>query len=153
MAKLTEKDIRQIAERAIEQLGHDATPDNIRKVVEETVRRFDDGQARQVPERAQSSLPPTYNRRGDRVIVTAFGKNRKGILAGLTGSIADAQCDIIDLSQKILQEFFTVMILIDISTSEHDFDAIKQRLVDAGSRFDLKVVVQHEEIFKAMHRV
>lgn len=145
---LSEEEIRAIAEQAISKLGDQATQANIEKVVHETVKRLSDEQP---PDEPVKQRPSTAG--NDRVIVTAFGKNSKGILAGLTTCLADTNCDIIDLSQKILKEFFTIMLLVDISGSELSFEVIKEKLIAAGEKFNLKVIVQHEQIFKTMHRV
>ncbi len=145
---LTEIEIKKIAEQAISKLGDQATPANIERVVHETVKRLNDEDS--ISETTQK--PPTTSA-SDRVIVTAFGKNSTGILAGLTTCLAETKSDIIDLSQKILKEFFTIMLLVDISGSDLSFEDIKNRLTEAGEKFDLKVIVQHEQIFKTMHRV
>jgi len=150
MISLTESEIREIAEKAILQLGEHATATNIEKVVHETVEKLSD---------SFSSTPPQINstiktnHQIDRVIVTAFGKNRKGILAEMTKTLAETDCDIVDLSQKILNQFFTVMLIVDISQSNLSFEEIKSALVKSGEVLDLTVVVQHEQIFKTMHRV
>jgi ACT domain-containing protein len=147
MDHLNEQEIRKIVEQAIRQLGDKATPANIESVVHETVQRLNKKSYEAPPQ----SIPKEKG--GDRVIVTAFGKNSIGILAGLTSCIAKTNSDIIDLSQKILQEFFTIMLLIDISSSQMTFEAIKEDLIQEGEKFDLKVIVQHEQIFKTMHRI
>ncbi|KAA3614159.1 MAG: ACT domain-containing protein [Calditrichaeota bacterium] len=151
MASLTENQIRQIAEQALKQLGDHATAANIEQVVHETVQRLSN-ESPQENQQKNTSLP-NNNKKTDRVIVTAFGKNKIGILAGMTGCLATTKCDVIDLSQKILQEFFTIMLLVDISYSDLSFEQIKDELVKTGEEFDLKVIVQHEEIFKTMHRI
>ncbi len=151
MPSLSEKQIRQIAEQAVKQLGDQATLPNIEKVVHETVQRLNKPTI--TKNEAKSGSLPNKNKQGDRVIVTAFGKNRMGILAGMTGCLAETKCDVIDLSQKILQEFFTIMLLVDISYSDLSFESIKEELIKTGEEFDLKVIVQHEQIFKTMHRV
>ncbi|HHJ52402.1 MAG TPA: ACT domain-containing protein [Caldithrix abyssi] len=102
-------------------------------------------------EAASANTSPA--KKPNRIIVTAFGRNQVGILAGLTGLIAECNCDILDLSQKILQDFFTIMLLVDISESTLSFDEIKKRLIQKGEQLDLKVIVQHEDIFNAMHRI
>lgn len=151
MPSLTEKQIRQIAEQAVKQLGDHATVSNIEMVVHETVQRLNIPDIEENAAKATSF--PNKNKQGDRVIVTAFGKNKIGILAGMTGCLAETKCDVIDLSQKILQEFFTIMLLVDISCSDLSFETIKEKLIKTGEQFDLKVIVQHEQIFKTMHRV
>jgi len=151
MAGLTESEIRQIAEQVVRQLGTHATPANVETIVHETIQRIEQQQIQKPP--VSTSSRPTDGASRDRVIVTAFGKNKIGILGGITSTLARANCDVIDLSQKILKEFFTIMLLIDISNSNLDFEGIKQELIHTGEQFDLKVVVQHEEIFKTMHRI
>lgn len=99
-------------------------------------------------------LKNTYSKRNaNRIIVTAFGKNQVGILAGLTNVLAEYNCDILDLTQKLLQEFFTIMILVDISGSRIDFESLKNEITSRGEKLDLKVVIQHEDIFNTMHRI
>ncbi|MCB0283745.1 MAG: ACT domain-containing protein [Calditrichae bacterium] len=150
MAQISESEIRRIAEQAIEKLGEHATKANIEKVVHETVDRL---QNEKMSTPSETVKIPHQHKSGERVIVTAFGKNKIGILAGLTGCLAATNCDVIDLSQKILKEFFTIMLLIDITHSAETFESIKQKLIETGEKFDLKVVVQHEQIFKSMHRI
>lgn len=147
MADLNEEQIRKLVETALNQLGSQASSETVSKVVQAAVERIKPGE---VP----ASIPRTP-RQGtqSRIIITAFGKNRSGILAGLTGVLAEMQCDILDLSQKILQEFFTTMLLVDIANSSFSFEDIKAKITAVGEGLDLKVIIQHEEIFNAMHRV
>lgn len=152
MHHLEEKDIRQITEETVKQLGSKATPEVIEAVVKEAINRINSATNQPVIDpsplkRAVAQQP------GNRIIVTAFGKNRVGILAGLTGILAEHQCDVLDLTQKLLQEFFTIMILVDISNSPVDFEKLKSEIIRVGEDLDLKVIIQHEEIFNAMHRI
>jgi ACT domain-containing protein len=151
MANLVEQDIKKLTEEAIKQLGKKATPETVEKIVKEAIDRIG---ANVSPEVDVTPLKKEISRQtGNRIIVTAFGKNKVGILAGLTGVLAQYKCDILDLTQKLLQEFFTIMILVDISGSEHDFETLKSEITKTGEDLDLKVVIQHEEIFNIMHRV
>ena len=152
MQQLDEKDIRQITEEAVKHLGSDASPELIENVVKETIAKIQ-AKSRQ-PIVDTSPLKRAVSlQEGNRIIVTAFGKNRVGILAGLTGILAKYQCDILDLTQKLLQEFFTIMILVDITECPVDFETVKAEITRVGEELDLKVIIQHEEIFNAMHRV
>ncbi|RMH63881.1 MAG: ACT domain-containing protein [Calditrichaeota bacterium] len=149
MSSLTENEIRRIAEMAVRQLEGHATPANVEKVVKSALNRLDGG----APKTERMKRVPGGTHAGGRIIITAFGANSIGILAGLTSELAALRCDIVDLSQKIMQEFFTIMILVDSQASEFPFETIKQRMVEKGESFNLKVIVQHEDIFKTMHRV
>jgi len=152
MNHLDEKDIRQITEQTVKQLGASATPELVESVVKETINRIKSGIASSAVD--TSPLKRAIKQQpGNRIIVTAFGKNRVGILAELTAILAKHKCDILDLTQKLLQEFFTIMILVDINESPVDFETIKTDVTRVGEELDLKVVIQHEEIFNAMHRV
>ena len=152
MRHLDEKDIRQITEEAVKQLGPEAAPEFIEHIVREALSRMHNADT--APQIDTSPLKRAIARQpGNRIIVTAFGKNRTGILAGLSGVLAKYNCDILDLTQKLLQEFFTIMILVDIDESPVDFDTLKNEVTKVGEELDLKVVIQHEEIFNAMHRV
>lgn len=152
MADLNADEIRKIAEQVVQQLGTHATPANVEKIVYDTIERIEQQQSRKSSENISKRVSDT-SVSTDRVIVTAFGKNKIGILGGITSTLARTNCDVIDLSQKILKEFFTIMLLVDISNSNLDFEGVKQELISTGEEFDLKVVVQHEEIFKTMHRI
>ncbi len=152
MNQLKEEDIRKIAEEALRQLGHSASPESLEKVVKATVSKLESG-GNDVVEEWKEVKAKRLKSKHDRIIITAFGKNRTGILAGLTAVLAQHQCDIIDLTQKLMQEFFTIMLLVDISESSSDFESIKNDLIQKGEALDLKVIVQHEEIFNAMHRI
>jgi ACT domain-containing protein len=152
MAELSEQDIRRLAEEAVRQLGRSAAPGVIEEVVKQALQRLDKGAETEPAGPAVAPKEPPKKSR-NRIIITAFGKNKPGILAGLTGVLAGCNCDILDLSQKILQDFFTIMLLVDISSGNTDFETIKNDIVKQGEELDLKVIVQHEEIFNTMHRI
>ena len=151
MTNLSEAEIKKLTEEAVRQLGGSATPASIEKVVREALDAVD---KKTQPKQAPVISPGPENPvRQQRIIVTAFGKNRSGILAGLTNILARHHCDILDLSQKILQDFFTIMLLVDIAECDLSFEEIKKNIVQKGEELDLKVIVQHEDIFNAMHRI
>lgn len=152
MNELREEDIRKITEEALRQLGQSASAETVEKVVRSTIAKMDGGSKDVVQEwrEVQAAQKP---RKGERIIVTAFGENQPGILAGLTTVFAENKCDILDLTQKLMQEFFTVMFLVDISQSTKDFESLKTALIKKGEELNLKVIIQHEDIFNAMHRI
>lgn len=147
MSDLKEQEIRKLVEEAVQQLGVSASSEAVKQVVQDAVTRLKPQEIQQTP------LTVSRAPQQSRIIITAFGKNQVGILAGLTGILAEYQCDILDLSQKLLHEFFTTMLLVDIANSTFSFDDIKQKVTEKGEQLDLKVIIQHEEIFNTMHRV
>lgn len=150
---LNEEDIKKIAEEALKQLGESASPEAVEQVVKATVSRLQNGGSSEPVKEWKSVQSVQKHSPVERIIITAFGKNRVGILAKMTEVLAKNNCDILDLTQKLMQDFFTIMLLVDISNSPNSFEQIKTDLIQAGETLDLKVVVQHEEIFNAMHRI
>lgn len=87
-----------------------------------------------------------------RAVVSVIGKDQVGIIAKVTSVLAANQINILDISQTILQDFFTMMMLVDVSGVEH-MDSLRKELNRIGEDFGLEINIQLEEIFQAMHRV
>jgi ACT domain-containing protein len=90
---------------------------------------------------------------GHRVIVTVIGHDRVGIIARVSGLLADANANILDISQTLLQEMFTMIMMVDVSSSPVGFDELKRRLRELGTELGLAIDAQHEDVFRYMHRV
>ncbi len=88
-----------------------------------------------------------------RAIVTVIGKDRVGIIAGVSGTLAWNQVNILDISQTILQEYFTMIMLVDLDKMSCTFDDLTQRLNEEGTRLGVAITIQREEIFQSMHTV
>lgn len=87
-----------------------------------------------------------------RAIVSVIGKDQVGIIAKVTNVLAENQINILDISQTILQDFFTMMMLIDVSEAR-DLESLQNQLSDIGKSMNLTINVQLEDIFQSMHRV
>ena len=88
-----------------------------------------------------------------RAIVTVIGKDRVGIIAGVCSLLADSGVNILDISQTILQEYLTMVMLVDTSACALTFDALSQSLKTRGEEQALSIRIQREDIFEAMHRI
>lgn len=88
-----------------------------------------------------------------RAILTVVGADKVGIVAGVTQELAALEVNILDISQTILGSSFTMIMLCDLSKSEKSFDEIKQALKSRGEALAVKINIQREEIFEAMHRI
>ena len=86
-------------------------------------------------------------------IVTAVGKNRAFVLAEITTKIGELNGDIYDISQRIISGYFSTILVVDIGRVSTDFAGFKQALEALSREGDYKIVVQHERIFRAMHRI
>lgn len=88
-----------------------------------------------------------------RAIVTVIGKDRVGIIADVTALLARHGVNVLDISQTILQEYFTMIMLVDASGCTVPFAELTQTLDAAGEALALKIRAQREDIFNAMHRI
>jgi ACT domain-containing protein len=90
---------------------------------------------------------------GNRAIVTVIGEDQVGIIAAVATLLAGAQVNILDISQSIMQEFFVMIMMVDLTKSSDGFDALKDALNARGVEMGLKIDIQREDVFKLMHRV
>ena len=88
-----------------------------------------------------------------RAIVTIIGSDRVGIIAGISGALAEADVNILDISQSVIREFFTMIMMVEMSQTSAPFDDLRARLTRKGDELGVKVEIQREEIFQAMHRI
>ncbi len=141
--KLTEDTLRKLTLDAIKELGDGATSDQIKKAVEESIRKLD-----LFPDELKAS-----DANSGRVILTSFGVNHPGIIYNITKLLSEFECDIRDLSQKILDEFYTMIMIIDISNSPKELKEIQEELNKVASNMKIKIYLQHEDVFRYMHRI
>lgn len=85
--------------------------------------------------------------------VTVVGKDKVGIIAAICILLAEKNVNILDISQTILQNCFTMFMLVDASDCAVPFDALSESLSELGRKMDLTIRIQREEIFNAMHKI
>ena len=88
-----------------------------------------------------------------KAIVTVIGPDRVGIIAEVCSLLSSMHVNILDLSQTIMQETFTMTMLVDTATTDRPFEEIKGALKEKGAAMDLAIRIQREYIFNAMHRI
>lgn len=88
-----------------------------------------------------------------RAIVTVIGKDRVGIIADVAALLAKHGVNVLDISQTVLQEYFTMIMLVDASGCTVPFAELSRTLDEAGDQLGLKIRAQREDIFNAMHRI
>ena len=101
--------------------------------------------ARAVPALRESAL--------SRAIVTIIGSDRVGIIAGIAGVLSDANVNILDISQSVIREYFTMIMMVDGAGASLSIEEVKKALDAKGQQLGVKVDIQREEIFQAMHRI
>lgn len=142
--RLNEEELRKLTLIAINELGEKASPELVKKVVSKTVNQIGD---------SQETPRTTGDMTSGRIILTSFGLNKSGVVAALTTALSQSNCDVRDLSQKIMDEFFTMIMIVDISNSPKDFKEIQEDMTKIAEDMNIKIFLQHEDIFRSMHRI
>ena len=89
----------------------------------------------------------------NRTIITVVGKDTKGIIAKVCTYLADNNVNILDISQTIVQEYFNMMMIVDMAKMEKPFVQAADELTKLGERVGVQVKCPREEIFDVMHRI
>ena len=88
-----------------------------------------------------------------RAVITVIGNDRVGIIAGVSNILAESNVNILDITQTIMQDVFTMITLVDISKCNIPFGGLSEKLENKGVEMGLKIQIQHEDIFNSMHRI
>lgn len=88
-----------------------------------------------------------------KAVITVVGKDRIGIIFEVSKILSENNINILDISQTIMGNYFTMMMITDVSSSSKDFTQIKQILNDYSKNATIDVSIQHEDIFNSMHKI
>ena len=88
-----------------------------------------------------------------KAIVTVVGKDRVGIIAGVCTALANYNINVLDISQTVMQGYFTMMMATDVSGSSIPMAQLAAELETIGKDMGLSIRIQREDIFEAMHRI
>ena len=88
-----------------------------------------------------------------KAVVTVVGKDRVGIIADVCMALAASNVNVLDISQTVMQEYFTMMMVVDVSKSTTPLAQLSQDLEAKGQELALSIRIQREDIFEAMHRL
>jgi len=88
-----------------------------------------------------------------RAVISVIGKDRPGILAFTANECASRNINIEDVTQKVLEDIFTMIMIVTIPDDAEKYHEFVSTLESAGEQQGLKIHVMHEDIFNAMHRI
>ena len=88
-----------------------------------------------------------------KAIVTVVGKDRVGIIAQVCTQLAAFNINVLDISQTVMQGYFTMMMATEVSESNVPLAELSNRMEEIGKEMGLSIRVQREDIFQAMHRI
>lgn len=89
----------------------------------------------------------------NRTIITVVGKDTVGIIAKVCTYLAENSINILDISQTIVQEYFNMMMIVDMGKMTKSFEEVADELATVGKELGVQVKCQREEIFNMMHRI
>ena len=88
-----------------------------------------------------------------RAVVTVTGKDRKGIIAKVSGFLSERGVNIEDISQTIMGEYFAMIMIVDISEIKTELSVLAAECAEMGKKIGMAIYMQHEDIFNAMHSI
>ncbi|MBO5371050.1 MAG: ACT domain-containing protein [Clostridia bacterium] len=88
-----------------------------------------------------------------KAIITVIGKDKVGIIYGVTKVLSENSINILDISQTIMEGMFTMMMIVDIENTGVDFETVSDKLSDASKELGVDIRIQLESIFESMHRI
>ena len=88
-----------------------------------------------------------------KAIVTVVGKDRVGIIAGVCTALARYNVNVLDISQTVMQGYFTMMMATDVSSATLPMGELAMEMENVGKEMGLSIRIQREDIFEAMHRI
>ena len=88
-----------------------------------------------------------------KAIVTVVGKDQVGIIAGVCNRLAEYNINVLDISQTIMQGYFTMMMVVDLALCPTAFDVLSREMKAYGEEKGLSIRIQREDIFDAMHKL
>lgn len=88
-----------------------------------------------------------------KAVITVIGEDKVGIIAKVTGVLAEDGINILDISQTILNNYFTMIMITDISKMSVNFEELNSKLSELGTQIGVTIKIQHQDIFNAMHKI
>ena len=88
-----------------------------------------------------------------RALVTVTGLDNVGIIAAVCNLLADRNINILDINQTVMEDLFTMAMLVDTASCTCAYEELRQALEQKGEEMGLSIRIQREDIFRAMHRI
>jgi ACT domain-containing protein len=151
--------VRQVARQVVARMG-DAQPEVLEAVVAEVMSAIGAGEAAAALEEVgpgidycQACLEQERSRMRRRAVLTTTGRNQKGSVARVTAKIADLGGDILDISQTLVGDYFTMIVVVDTATLDVPFADFKVAMEHEVQAMGLQAMMMHEDVVNSLHRV
>jgi ACT domain-containing protein len=141
--------IYRITRAVYDRLGSSVDETTVEQLVTDIYNQVDSSSP---VERSSVQLNPAEGS-ADRMVISVFGLDHPGIVAGVSQILAEASCSIIDINQTVVQGKFAMVIIADTSRARETTSALKERLRLGGENLHVRIYAQREDLFNAMHRI
>jgi ACT domain-containing protein len=138
--------IYRITRAVYERLGPSADEQMVEQLVTDIYREVNQSNS-------TGATSPASSGSSERMIISVFGMDHPGIVAGVSQILAEAGCSIIDINQTVVQGKFAMVIIGDTARARENTAELKERLRLAGEQLGVRIYAQREDLFNAMHRV
>ena len=152
--------IYRITRTVYDRLGAAAEEQAVEQLVTDIYRQVEPFLSNGASYSTKQSMPTSgsvssQSREGssDRLIISVFGVDHPGIVAGVAQILAEADCSIADINQTVVQGKFAMVIIADASRARESTNELKERLRNEGEQLGVRIYAQREDLFNAMHRV
>ncbi|MFI3172542.1 MAG: ACT domain-containing protein [Eubacteriales bacterium] len=88
-----------------------------------------------------------------KAVVTVIGKDTKGIIAGISTCLSERDINILDISQQVMEDIFSMVMLVDLKDSTEDLQMVRESLDARGSELGVKTHIMRKDLFNSMHRI
>jgi len=149
--------IYRITRAVYDRLGSTADEQVVEQLVTDLYREFqaslNSGGASQSSFAANAAAQITPEGSTSRMVISVFGLDHPGIVAGVAQILAEAACSIIDINQTVVQGKFAMVIIADAARARESVSQLKERLRLEGEQLGVKIYAQREDLFNSMHRI
>jgi ACT domain-containing protein len=151
--------IYRITRAVYDRLGSMTDESTVEQLVTDIYRAVQDTSGNNVGYLSASSLQPSTSNApqsegsSNRMVISVFGLDHPGIVAGVSKILADASCSIIDINQTVVQGKFAMVIIADTTRARESAAELKERLRREGEALGVRIYAQREDLFNAMHRI
>jgi ACT domain-containing protein len=144
--------IYRITRAVYERLGPAADEQMVEQLVTDIYREVTPFTPLPNPPNSSPNSSPATGSSG-RMVISVFGVDHPGIVAGVSQILAEAGCSIVDINQTVVQGKFAMVIIADTSRARESTTELKERLRSEGEHMGVRIYAQREDLFNAMHRV
>ena len=148
--------IYRITRAIYDRLGAAADENTVEQLVTDIYKTVEPALARNGAAPAatgSASLGATHEGSADRLIISVFGVDHPGIVAGVSQILAGADCSIVDINQTVVRGKFAMVIIANTARSQASAAELKERFRSEGEQLGVRIYAQREDLFNAMHRI